>query len=85
MEETGRSRGKNSSHWKAWLKDLDIGAIDDADGEILVAEIECDYDENETGEDNTHIPMPTNESGLINCRTRLLTGATPRGRRMDQK
>ena len=34
LSETGRSCGKNSSHWKAWLKDLDLSSIVDVDGEV---------------------------------------------------
>ena len=65
LSDTGRSCGKNSSHWKAWLKDLDIGSIADVDGEVLVAEIECDCDEDEAEENCEHTSIPTTESGMV--------------------
>ena len=63
MSETGRSCGKNSSHWKAWLKGLDLNPIVDVVDEILVAEMESDCDEAEGEEDSEDLPMSTIESG----------------------
>ena len=64
MSETGRSCGKNSSHWKVWLKGLDRNPIVDVVGEILMAEVESDCDEVEGEEDCEDLPMPTIESGM---------------------
>ena len=63
LSETGRSCGKNSSHWKAWLKGIDLNPIVDVVDEILVAEMESDCDEAEGEEDSEDLPMPTIESG----------------------
>ena len=45
LRETGRSCGKNSSHWKSWLEGLDLSPDVDVVGEILGAEIESDCEE----------------------------------------
>ena len=64
LSETERSCGKNSSHWKAWLKGLDLNPIVDVVDEILVAEMESDCDEVGSEEDSEDLPMPTTDSGM---------------------
>ena len=63
LKETGRSCGRNSSYWKSWFAKLDLSFDSDADGEVLVADIESNCDECEVDDivSDTDSPLITDD------------------------